>query len=67
MIRRAHQSRGTFQTLAKDLDVANAYALSVNEVPSVGLAAAKVFHHGLDAGLGGLDVPALVRVDLGQD
>jgi 3-hydroxyisobutyrate dehydrogenase len=62
MVHGLHQRRGTYRTLAKDLDVANAFARGIGEDTPVGLAAASVFHAGLDAGFGDLDVPALVHV-----
>jgi 3-hydroxyisobutyrate dehydrogenase len=62
MVEGLHQRRGTYRTLAKDLDVANAFAAELGEHTPVGLAAAAVFHAGLEAGLGALDVAALVHV-----
>lgn len=62
MIHAEHQARGTFRTLAKDLDVANAFAQQQGEDPTMGLAAAAIYHAGLDMGLGELDVPTLVRI-----
>jgi 3-hydroxyisobutyrate dehydrogenase len=64
MVRGETAERGTFRTLAKDLDLANTFARSVGENPSVGDAAAAVFRTGLDAGQGRLDVPSLVRIDM---
>jgi 3-hydroxyisobutyrate dehydrogenase-like beta-hydroxyacid dehydrogenase len=62
MIHAEHQARGTFRTLAKDLDVANAYAQQLGQDPTMGLAAAAIYHAGLDMGLGELDVPTLVQI-----
>lgn len=62
MINGITENRGTFRTLAKDLDLANEFARSVSENPTVGEAAAAVFHAGLTTDRGGLDVPALIQV-----
>jgi 3-hydroxyisobutyrate dehydrogenase-like beta-hydroxyacid dehydrogenase len=64
MVQHQHQRRGTLATLAKDLDVANAYAAAVGEPSSTGRAAAQSYRAGVDVGLGRLDVPALVHVRL---
>jgi 3-hydroxyisobutyrate dehydrogenase len=62
MVDGQHQRRSTFATLAKDLDVANAFAEAIGEPTITGRAAAEAYRRGIDAGLGRLDVPALVHV-----
>jgi 3-hydroxyisobutyrate dehydrogenase-like beta-hydroxyacid dehydrogenase len=62
MVYAEHQRRGTFATLAKDLDVANAFAEAIGEPTVTGRVAAEAYRRGIEAGLGPLDGPAVVHV-----